>query len=332
MRKNTASRAEAGQSRTTFYVLLSLLGLLLVVCVVLYSIYLQQAGTALSGGLDEDEPTELAAGSPPYDPDAVAVDPEETGESGESGGGLPLEGEDPLQELDVPGAQEPLAQEKEPEPEKEPAATLPATYTVRKGDTLRSISMRFYDSNQYASLIAEANQIVFINDMRVGDRLTIPALGDAATAERPTGNNGGDYSGVKLPATYLVQAGDTLYSISRKFYDSTDYVKLLAEHNGLDADSGLKAGTNLTIPKPKGGSPAKDNGKGNGKGNDKGGSKGESSSTETVNKKHTVGKGETLYSLSRKYYGDNSGAKRIADANGLPESYQVKVGEVLQIP
>ena len=48
--------------------------------------------------------------------------------------------------------------------------------------------------------------------------------------------------------------------------------------------------------------------------------------------RHTVGKGETLYSLAETYYEDGSLWKIIAEANSLKEPADLKEGMVIVIP
>jgi nucleoid-associated protein YgaU len=48
--------------------------------------------------------------------------------------------------------------------------------------------------------------------------------------------------------------------------------------------------------------------------------------------RHVVKKGETLYQLSRKYYGNQSGVKRIARYNGFGIDHELSEGEVVLIP
>ncbi|MFD2371804.1 LysM peptidoglycan-binding domain-containing protein [Brevibacillus sp. GCM10020057] len=48
--------------------------------------------------------------------------------------------------------------------------------------------------------------------------------------------------------------------------------------------------------------------------------------------RHVVQKGETLYMLSRKYYGNNSNVARIAKYNGLSLEAQLKAGAVVFVP
>jgi nucleoid-associated protein YgaU len=49
-------------------------------------------------------------------------------------------------------------------------------------------------------------------------------------------------------------------------------------------------------------------------------------------KRHVVQKGDTLFKLSRLYYGNNGGVSRIAGYNGLSPEAQLKAGDVLTIP
>jgi nucleoid-associated protein YgaU len=196
---------------------------------------------------------------------------------------------------------------------------LPTTYIVQKGDTLSSISEKFYHSKDHYALLAEHNHILFINDMKAGDKLTIPALSSG------TGSTGGnqqgtkDYSKITLPATYLVQAGDTLSSISKMFYKSKEYVSYIAKENKIDKNAGLKAGSHLIIPSLK-----------NYKQDEDDNSWGTSPGFETT--EHTVKNGETLYSISKTYYGSNKYAMFIADFNQIVDIDNVKAGTVLKIP
>lgn len=127
------------------------------------------------------------------------------------------------------------------------ASKLPMKYVVKKGDTLSTISMKFYRSKQYVAFLAKRNGIVFVNDMKPGDTITIPAL-TASAGTTPSTTKDADYSKVKLPATYLVRPGDTLYRISVLFYGSGKYASFLAKQNKLDEKAGLNAGVSLNIP------------------------------------------------------------------------------------
>ncbi|OXM16392.1 LysM peptidoglycan-binding domain-containing protein [Paenibacillus herberti] len=136
---------------------------------------------------------------------------------------------------------------------KSTASRSGGTYIVKEGDTLTSISVAQYGSKDYVSLIAEKNGIVFVNDMKPGDKLTLPPRSSKPSSEgkKSLSTNGTkeiDYSKVKLPATYLVLPGDTFYRISIRFYGTGKHAGHIAKKNGLDADAGLKAGVSITIP------------------------------------------------------------------------------------
>ncbi|WP_339279997.1 LysM peptidoglycan-binding domain-containing protein [Paenibacillus sp. FSL W8-1187] len=138
-----------------------------------------------------------------------------------------------------------------PSPKPKPSSS--GTYTVKEGDTLTSISVAHYGSKDYVSLIAEKNGIVFVNDMKPGDKLTLPPASSKPAAggkkgSAPSGTKEIDYSKVKLPATYLVLPGDTFYRISVRFYGTGKHAELIAKKNGLDAEAGLKAGDSIVVP------------------------------------------------------------------------------------
>ncbi|AZN41256.1 muramidase family protein [Paenibacillus albus] len=178
------------------------------------------------------------------------------------------------------------------------SSAYPKKYVIQKGDTLSKIAMKFYHSKQQVNLIAEANDILFINDMVEGETITIPSPTGAAGASSGKQRDL-DYSKVTLPATYLVQSGDTLYHIAKQFYRSEDYVEMIASHNNLDANAGLKAGTSLLIP---------------------------------ALPKHKVKAGDTLSSIARLYYGDTKYANELASYNELDNHDVVRVGDELSLP
>lgn len=187
---------------------------------------------------------------------------------------------------------------------------LPTTYVVQKGDTLRLISEKFYQSKEHYALVAAYNHIVFINDMKAGDTLKIPVLSSTASSIDGSQQGTKDYSKINLPATYLIQSGDTLSGISRMFYKSADYVDYIAKENKLDKNVGLKAGSNLLIPSLKNYKIDEENG----------------------TRVHTVKNGETLYSISKIYYGSDKNVKFIASYNHIVNIDDVKAGTVLKIP
>ncbi|TCN00553.1 LysM domain-containing protein [Paenibacillus sp. BK033] len=245
---------------------------------------------------------------------AGSVDSEEEQERAEDYNDLieepaPLASNTPVRESDKPTETPKPAQIEKPTEAPAKTVKLPTTYVVQKGDTLRLISEKFYQSKEYYNLLAEHNHILFINDMKAGDTLKIPAL-SSTTGSINGGQQGTkDYSKIHLPATYLIQAGDTLSGVSRMFYKSVEYVDYIAKENKLDKNVGLKAGTNLIIPSLKNYKP---------------------DVNETSD--HTVKSGETLYSISKIYYGSDKYVMFIANYNHIANIDDVKAGTVLKIP
>jgi polysaccharide deacetylase family sporulation protein PdaB len=110
-----------------------------------------------------------------------------------------------------------------------PAPSTGKKYTVKAGDTLYSIAKKH---GVTVAALAKANNITNYNLIRVGQVLVIP--GKAA---------------ITPPATsvkYAVKAGDTLYSIAKK-YNIT--VAKLAAANKITNHSLIRVGQVLTIPK-----------------------------------------------------------------------------------
>jgi nucleoid-associated protein YgaU len=329
---NYRSRAKrTRKNKTALIILQAAAAFLIILSGILYSIYATQSGS----GQKQTEAVNVPASNEPAEnaastndgatgneqigssnapvitsvPGEVSSNNTEPEPSAEVGQGVTVDPVGSEKEAAAPKQENNGGKASEPAPQK---AILPTTYVVRAGDTLSTISMKFYHSKLHVSLLAEQNDIVFINDMNVGDTIKIPALSEAASAPE---KQQVDYSKVTLPVTYLVRTGDTLYNIATQFYHSKDYVDLIAEHNKLDKTENLKAGTSLNIPAIPVTNPA-----------------GADNSTDHTAAKHTVQQGETLSSIARKYYGSSKYAMTIAEYNHLADDDDVRAGDVLKIP
>jgi LysM repeat protein len=159
-------------------------------------------------------------------------------------------------------------------------------YVVRYGDTLYSIARRFGVSVQ---AIAQINSISRPSYIQTGQRLIIPR-GTCATPT-PSAN----------PIVYIVQKGDSLYSIARR-YGTT--VQALAVANHIANPSLIYVGQRLIIP-------------------------GTGAPVPPPARIHVVQPGETLYSIAR-YYGVS--VWTIAAANGIADINRIYVGQRLVIP
>ncbi len=105
-------------------------------------------------------------------------------------------------------------------------------YTVKAGDTLFAITNRYFNRNQYMNALMAYNRITDPNtELKMGMALRIPL---------PAGER-----------RHVVLAGDTLYSLSSRFFKAADYQHAIAQSNGIAAATGkISAGQVLRIPNP----------------------------------------------------------------------------------
>lgn len=157
-------------------------------------------------------------------------------------------------------------------------------YTVQWYDTLFSLARRF---NTTVDAIVALNGLTDPNSIRVGQVLKI----------------NGTTSGSSAPSSeYVVQPGDTLYSIARRFGTSVDAIRLA---NGIVNPWYISVGQKLTIPQAT--VPA-------------------SSASGTS---YVVEPGDTLYSIAARF---QKNAWDIIVANNLTDPHWISVGQVLVIP
>jgi LysM repeat protein len=169
-----------------------------------------------------------------------------------------------------------------------PAPGQTIIYVVRMGDTLYSLARRFGTT---VTAIAQLNGITNTHRIWIGQRLIIPR----GTGTVPT------VTPFPSPGVYVVQLGDTLYSIARR-YGTT--VHALAVANKIANPSRIYAGQHLVIP-------------------------GGSTTPPPAGQIHVVQPGETLYSIARRY-GTTHWA--IAMANNLANPNVIYAGQRLVIP
>ena len=148
------------------------------------------------------------------------------------------------------------------------------TYIVKRGDTLYSIARSY---NTTVDAIKSLNNLSS-DVLSIGQMLRIPVK----------------ESGGSVSTTYTVQAGDTLYSIARRYNTTVDAIKSL---NHLSSNV-LSIGQVLKIP---------------------------TSSSSLIT--HTVERGDTLYSIARRY---NTTVSAIKAMNNLTSDI-LTIGQVLRI-
>ena len=165
------------------------------------------------------------------------------------------------------------------------------TYIVQSGDTLTSIAIKFDTTVQ---AIAELNDLQNPNLIYVGEILKIPT------------NSRGNLSAPSSRhyiKTYIVQSGDTLTSIAKKFNTTVDKIALL---NNITNPNLIYPGQILKI---------------------------ETSINSSIrgynfNTMYTVQKGDTLLGISRKLDVDY---KELIQKNDITNSNLIYTGEVLKI-
>lgn len=137
----------------------------------------------------------------------------------------------------------------QPEDEPAPAPNGVRTHTVKPGELLSTIAVKYYGKESAWVDISQANPSVDPNRMKVGQVLVLPELndgdgdGDEPDEVRPPVPNG--------EGSYTVQAGDNLSKIAERFYGDTEAWDLIYARNrdkiGERPDN-LKVGMVLIIP------------------------------------------------------------------------------------
>ena len=149
------------------------------------------------------------------------------------------------------------------------------TYTVERGDSLYSIANRFGTT---VDTLKKLNNLTN-NLLSIGQILKLPTTEDISTTEE----------------SYIVQSGDTLYSIARKFNTN---VNELIRLNNLSGTA-LRVGQILKLP----------------------------STTETTQTIYTVKRGDSLYSIAKTF---NTTVDEIKRLNNLTNNL-LNVGQILII-
>lgn len=117
-------------------------------------------------------------------------------------------------------------------------AKKPTTYQVQAGDGLIQLAKRFGVSTK---ALADANGLSPTKDLYVGQSLKVPVAGTTASkSARQTEKT----QSKKKPTSYVVESGDTMIYVARKFGLSTNK---LATLNGMKPMDDLIIGKRLTL-------------------------------------------------------------------------------------
>ncbi len=129
------------------------------------------------------------------------------------------------------------------------------THTVKSGENLSTISKLYFKESKYWQKIAEANSkfLKDPHDLKVGMVLVIPELEQAAPPAAPAAaGTPAQPPGPELDAKkfHVVAGGDSLSTISQKYFGSTKHWKAIFEANRkvLSTPDDLVVGMKLVIP------------------------------------------------------------------------------------
>ncbi len=199
-------------------------------------------------------------------------------------------------------------------PKNTKSAAMASEYIVKKGDTLWDISR---NENVSSSKIKEYNNLSNSSFLKVGQVLILPNAQSETLASNQSASQR-----VKSVATrtstalasviedafideYVVQAGDTLWDISREIEVSTETIM---ELNNLKSASSIKAGQVLKLPQTI--APVS-----------------EQVALNTP-QEYVVQSGDTLWGISRKI---NVSTSEIMELNNLSDAAAIKAGQKLRL-
>ncbi|MDO8514869.1 MAG: LysM peptidoglycan-binding domain-containing protein [bacterium] len=151
---------------------------------------------------------------------------------------------------------------------------------------------------------------------------TLPANLVATQVATQSGELTQPIATVALPTEHTVKAGETLWSIAERYYTSGYNWKDIASVNGLTNANKIVVGQKLTIPNVQVVKPVVSTVK--------------VTPVITQNaisgESYTVIKGDTLWTISVRAYGDGYRWKTIATANRLLNPRLIHTGNILSIP
>lgn len=154
-----------------------------------------------------------------------------------------------------------------------------------------------------------------------------PSLGPAQQTENQQTQVQPDVTPEKLPGSYTVKDGDTLFIIAQKYYSDGDKFTEIAKANNLTDVDQIETGQALSIPKiEEVAKVAAEPSTGTGGANTTiWGSRIEGNT-------YTVEEGDWLSKIAGRAYGDIYAFEKIAQANKITDPDHIEPGLVLTIP
>ncbi|WP_432402832.1 CotH kinase family protein [Wukongibacter sp. M2B1] len=109
------------------------------------------------------------------------------------------------------------------------------TYTLKAGETLFYVSMKFYGHQGMIEKIRKLNGIRDINSIRTGTKLKLPQGKD-------------QYRG-NVPELYKLKSGESLFSVSMRFYGSKGKIEEIKKLNNIEDVNDIPSGKILKLPR-----------------------------------------------------------------------------------
>jgi len=119
-------------------------------------------------------------------------------------------------------------------------------YTVQSGDTLYSISRKFFDDNAMVKELCKANEGISADSLTVGQELAIPAVPILNEINEIQYLAGGKYK----KAVYRVRWGDSLYKLASEAYNNGKNWEIIydANKNEIKNTEDVPVGQVIIIP------------------------------------------------------------------------------------
>ena len=160
----------------------------------------------------------------------------------------------------VPSEEEPAAGTLDPPSADVEESAFPVTHVVVKGETLSSISAKYYGTHKWYRHIRKANltTVPHIDALSINQKIQIPAPPQAARtvavaprldAPEPPADHA--TTPFFVPRTHKVKKGESLCQISRSYYNGSEtmWQKILqANRSKIKDPRRLQVGTKLVIP------------------------------------------------------------------------------------